>query len=254
VDRIAAHIDLVPTLLEACGVPAATGPRLDGRSLWPLLRGQAGVAWPDRTLFFQWHRGDRPEPDRAFAARSQAYKLVRPEPPPGSRRVPPLELYDLSRDPWEQHNLAAKYPAIVARMHADYFAWFHDVAATRGFDPIRIELGGPRENPTILTRQDWRGPRAGWGPSDLGSWEVVVARDGRFDLTLHLTPRRSPTMAAIRLRGVHRQLSLDPGAAECTFAEVPLTAGPGRLEAWVAGDGATTGVLDLTVRRREPVP
>ena len=30
----------------------------------PLLVGEAGVAWPDRTLFFQWHRGDRPEPDR----------------------------------------------------------------------------------------------------------------------------------------------------------------------------------------------
>ena len=254
VDRIAAHIDLVPTLLEACGVPAPAGLRLDGKSLWPLLGGRSDVPWPDRTLFFQWHRGDRPEPDRAFAARSQKYKLLRPEPPLGSRQVPRLELYDLNNDPWEEHNLAAEHRQIVARMHADYLAWFQDVAATRGFDPIRIEVGGPRENPTILTRQDWRGPRAGWGPNDLGSWEVDVARGGRFDLTLHLTPRRFPTVASIRLRGVSRQVSLDPGAAECTFHEVPLSAGPGRLEAWVEGNHATTGVLDLTVRRREAVP
>src|SRR5207237_3098561 len=79
VDRIAAHIDLVPTLLEACGVSPPAGVRLDGRSLLPLLRGRTDVAWPDRTLFFQWHRGDQPEPDRAFAARAQKYKLVRPE-------------------------------------------------------------------------------------------------------------------------------------------------------------------------------
>jgi arylsulfatase A-like enzyme len=253
VDRIAAHIDLVPTLLEACGVAPPRGLRLDGRSLLSLLRGRTDAAWPDRTLFFQWHRGDRPELDRAFAARAQRYKLLRPEPPLGSRQLPPLELYDLNNDPWEQHNLAGEQPQTVARMHAEYRAWFQDVAATRGFDPIRIELGGPRENPTILTRQDWRGPRAAWGPDSLGYWEVVVVRDGRFDATLHLTPRPFPTVASIQLRGVHRRLRLDPGVDQCTFSGVPLSAGPGRLEAWVEGNHATTGVLDLAVHRREAV-
>ena len=86
VDRIAAHIDMVPTLLEACGVAPPAGVRLDGKSLLPLLRGGPEDAWPDRTLFFQWHRGDRPEPGRAFAARSQQYKLLRPEPPRGQQQ------------------------------------------------------------------------------------------------------------------------------------------------------------------------
>ena len=35
------------------------------------LRGRPDVAWPDRTLVFQWHRGDQPEPDRAFAGAIQ---------------------------------------------------------------------------------------------------------------------------------------------------------------------------------------
>jgi hypothetical protein len=254
VDRIAAHIDLVPTLVEAAGVSPPSGLRLDGRSLLPLLRGRSGVAWPDRTLFFQWHRGDQPEPDRAFAARSQSYKLLRPEPPAGSRWVPPLELYDLKTDPWEQHNLAAEHPNLVRRMHGEYLAWFKDVASTRGFDPIRIVIGDPRETPTILTRQDWRGPRSGWGPGDFGAWELDVARAGRFEVTLHLVPRPFPTVASIRLRGVERQLQLDSGAAECTFHEVPLTAGPGRLEARVEGNHTTTGVLDLAIRRRDSSP
>lgn len=253
VDRIAAHIDLVPTILEACGIAPPTGARLDGRSLWPLLRSGPDVTWPERTLFFQWHRGDRPEPDRAFAARSQKYKLLRPEPPSGSSKFPPLELYDLEIDPFEQHNLAPEQPAIVARMHMEYLAWFKDVAATRGFEPVRIEIGGQRENPTILTRQDWRGPRAGWGPNDLGSWEVEVAREGRFDLTAHLTPRRFPTVAHVQLRGASREIKLGPDAAECTFPDLPLTAGPGQLEAWVEGNRASAGVLDISVRRKDPV-
>ena len=214
----------------------------------PLLTGKADVAWPDRTLFFQWHRGDRPEMDRAFAARTQKYKLLRAEPPPESRKIPPLQLFDMEADPGEQHNIAAEHPQIVERMHADYLAWFKDVAATRDFQPVRIAIGGERENPTILTRQDWRGPRSGWGPNDQGHWEIEVSRAGRFDVTLRLTPRRFQTVAHLSLRGVNRELDLKPGTAECTFHDVPWTAGPGRLDAWVEGNRATAGPLDVTIR------
>ena len=254
VDRIAAHIDVFPTLLEACGVAKPDGLRLDGRSLLPLLSGGSDVDWPDRTLFFQWHRGDRPQPDRAFAARSQMYKLLRPEPPFESRTVPPLALFDMESDPGEQHNIAAEQPQVVERMHAEYLAWFKDVASTRGFEPIRIQIGGGRENPTILTRQDWRGPRAGWGPNDQGHWEVDVSRAGQFEVTLRLTSRRFRTVAHLLLRGVGRELDLKPGTAECTFHDVPWTAGPGRLEAWVEGNRATAGPLDVTIRRLDATP
>jgi arylsulfatase A-like enzyme len=253
-DRIAAHIDIVPTLLEACGVSPPAGLRFDGRSLMPLLRGESDVAWPDRTLFFQWHRGDRPERDRAFAARSQKYSLVRREPPPESRTVPPLELFDMESDPYQQHDLAAREPRIVEKMHADYLAWFDDVSSTRGFEPVRIAIGGDREDPTILTRQDWRGPRSGWGVNDLGHWEVEVVRDGRFDVSLRLTPRRFPTTVHLKLRGVERAVKLEPEAAECTFRDVPWTAGPGRLEVWVEGNRATAGALDVTLRRHDATP
>ena len=109
VDRIAAHIDITPTLLDACGVPAGAEPKLDGRSLLPLLRGQPAAVWPDRTLYFQWHRGDTPEAGRAFAARTQRYKLLRHE-VPATTPPPPLELYDLEQDPFEQHDLSAGAP------------------------------------------------------------------------------------------------------------------------------------------------
>jgi arylsulfatase A-like enzyme len=254
VDRITAHIDLVPTLLDACGVAVPAGLQLDGKSLLPLLCEAANASWPDRTLYFQWHRGDEPEPDRAFAARGPRYKLLSPEPPPGSGKVPPLELYDLDLDPSEEHNRAPSHPAIVQKMHEGYLAWFRDVASTRGFQPIRIEIGGARESPIVLTRQDWRGPRAGWGPNDLGAWEVAVAKHGRFDISARLVPRRFPTVAHLSLRGVARELSLEPEATACTFRDLPLTAGPGRLEIWIEGNRATAGVLDVTIASSDRRP
>jgi arylsulfatase A-like enzyme len=253
VDRIAAHIDILPTLLEACGVAAPAGVKLDGRSLLPLLRGLPATGWRDRTLYLQWHRGDQPEPGRAFAARSQTFKLLRPEPPEGARKVPPLELYDMEHDPYELHNIAAAHPEIVARMYKDYLAWFRDVSAS-GFAPVRIELGGTREDPTILTRQDWRGPKAGWELNDLGYWEVAVARPGIFEVNFHLPPRRFATVAHLGIGDVHRKQALAAGATQCRFVGVPLVAGPARLDAWVEGNRARAGALAVTVTRLRDGP
>ena len=249
VDRLAAHIDLFPTLLEACRVAVPANLKLDGKSLLPLLLGRKDAEWPDRTLYFQWHRGEAPQPDRAFAARSQRYKLLRREPPPGNQPPPGLELYDLESDPGEERDIAADNPGLVEPMHAGYLAWFRDVSSTRGFDPVRIDIGGPKEDPTVLSRQDWRGPRAGWGPNDLGYWEVRVVRGGRFGTDLHLIPRRFRTVAHVALGGVERTLELEPGASKCSFTDLPWSEGPARLEAWVEGNKNTAGVLDVTVHR-----
>jgi hypothetical protein len=252
VDRVAAHIDLTPTILDACGVARPAGVAFDGTSLLPLLKGEAPDSdWPDRTLFFQWHRGDVPERYRAFAARSQHYKLVRPERAQNSRE--PLErtfeLYDMDADPLELHDIAGTHADIVGRLRASYDRWFDDVGSTRGYEPPRIVLGAPEENPSILTRQDWRGPRAGGGRNSLGYWEIQVARPGGYAITLHLAPRPAAATAHLALPGVALEKDLGPRTSECTFEPVALTPGPGRLEAWLARGDATTGVLSVDVRR-----
>jgi arylsulfatase A-like enzyme len=253
VDRLAAHIDVFPTLLDACRVPLPTGLKVDGKSLMPLLRGDADVAWPDRTLYFQWHRGDVPQVGRAFGARTQRHKLLRREPPAGNRSVPPLELYDLQADPFEEQNLAASQPALVDQMYSGYLAWFQDVTA-RGFDPVRINVGESREDPTRLTRQDWRGDRAGWGPNDLGHWEIQVVRGGRYTVTLRLTPRRFATVAHVALGGLERSMPLEAGADHCIFTDLDWPSGPARLEAWVEGNRNTAGPLDVTIHRVAEAP
>ncbi len=236
IDRIAAHIDIVPTLLEACGAARPPDVSLDGISLMPLLRGD-DVEWPDRTLYFQWHRGDEPELYRACAARGQRYKLVNGD-----------ELYDLVNDPGERRNIAAEHPDIVAEMRKGYEAWFRDVGSTRGYAPPRIPLGTPFENPVTLTRQDWRGAD-GWGDKDLGYWEVQVARTGAYAITLRFRPTSASSEARFRLGNVALSQQLEKGASECTLETVRLDQGEARLEASIVRDGKTVGVSYVDVKR-----
>ena len=55
VDRLAAHIDLVPTLLDACGVKKPEAVQFDGVSLLATLGGSETGAM-DRTIHLQWRR------------------------------------------------------------------------------------------------------------------------------------------------------------------------------------------------------
>ncbi len=244
-DRIAAHIDVAPTLLDACGIPQPPGIRFDGLSLMPLLKDNSAL-WPERTLYFQWHRGDVPELYRDCAARSERWKLVSHL---GKGNEPSIELYDLIEDPGEERNVAAASPEIVKRLRDGYEAWFMDVSSTRGYDPPRIHLGAPQENPATLTRQDWRGPRAGWNADSLGYWEVLVTAAGRFEVTLHFPAVQGDSTARFRLGDVVSAKPVRKGMTVITMDPVAIPAGAGRLEAWLEDAGQSVGVHYVDVRR-----
>lgn len=238
VDRLAAHIDLTPTLLDACGVPKPRGVRFDGVSLMPLL-GNPRAEWPDRTLFFQWHRGDEPQAFRACAARNQRWKLVDGK-----------ELYDLETDPGETKDVAAAHPEIVARLRREYEAWFKDVSATRGYAPPRIFIGTDEENPVLLTRQDWRGPRASWDATGLGHWEVDVKRGGAYEVKLLLPKKEEERKAAFTFDGkVLLEFAIPAGADSTTVKLNRLPTGKGRIEVAVREGGSTIGPHFVELRR-----
>jgi len=250
VDRIAAHIDVTPTLLEIAAVKKPAAVKLDGVSLLPLLKGES-VRWPERTLFFQWHRGDVPELYRALAARSQEYKLVQPN-GSGEGQAPAVrefKLYDMTRDPFERQDIAAAKPEVVARMKRDYEAWFKDVTSGRDYNsPSRIVLGAPQANPVRLTRQDWRGAQAGWTPQSLGHWEVNVAQLGVYEITARLNEIDNPAIVRFTLGEVKMQQEAPSKAARVVFRNVRLPSGTGRLECVVEQAGVKTGVRDVEIK------
>ena len=248
-DRTAAHIDLMPTLLEAAGVAAPAAPSFDGVSLMPRLEG-LGEAPEGRTLFIQSHRGNEPQPFRHFAAIEQRYKLVQPVAfptrglPPGEKFEDyPLELYDLEADPGETRNLSAEHPQVVARLRSAYADWLRDVSSTRGYAPPRIAVGTPHEDPVILTRQDWRmvGPD-GWGDSDLGFWEIRAHGAGSYQIRFLFGPAPDGGTAELKVQRFERKQPFGAGAMELTFDHVPLEEGEARLEAVLQMGGRQVGV------------
>jgi arylsulfatase A-like enzyme len=253
VAKIAAHIDVTPTLLAACGVEKPKGVTMDGRSLLPLLR-EDKVDWPSRTLYFQWHRGDVPELNRAFAARADRWKLVQSLGVQPSAKLPEkltFQLFDMSKDPYEEHDSADKHPDVVAEMRKGYEAWFADVKATRNFAPPRIHVGTKHENPTVLTRQDWRGPRAGWTPKDLGHWDVEITAEGNYDVTTRFPATKEEALITLTVGEVVVKVRVAEGVSDHTFTAVPLKRGAAKVEAALGEGKEPVGAHYVEVKRRE---
>ena len=253
-DRIAAHIDVLPTILEACGVEKPAGLKLDGRSLLPLLKGRQ-VDWPERTIVIQSHRGDTPVLYHHFAARTQRWKLLNAS-GFGNETLkgePKFELYDMASDPLEEHDLAQERPEIVQTMRWKYKQWFEDVSSTRpdNYAPPRIHIGTEHENPVVLTRQDWRHIKGrSWAPDSNGYWELFAAASGKYDVKLRFPELQTDAKATLDVAGVRLNGEVPKGTAEHTFEAVSVRKGEMRLLAAITTAQETKGPWKVDVLRK----
>lgn len=247
---IAAHIDIAPTLLELANVEPPDDRKFDGRSLAAALK--SGTAdWPERTLFFQAHRGDAPFPRHHCAVRTERWKLVHPS-GFGQERFagePKWQLFDMQHDPFEQHDLADQHAEIVKDLQQLYDDWFADVSRTRpdNFAPPRIVVGSPAEPLTVLTRQDWR--NADWKANDRGFWLIQSADGRRFQIRLRFPPATGK--GQVHLDIDQRQISkaVDAGATDVVFDTVEMSAGPHQISSAVEIDGKSAGMMFVELRR-----
>lgn len=152
---IVSHIDLLPTLLDLCGVKAPDGPKRDGVSLRPLLENEDSSAWPERTLFT--HNPIDETNKFPGAVRTQRHRLVREikGPAGGSKAkandasAPPWQLYDMESDPGQTKDIAAEQPELVKELSARYDAWFADISS-EGLQRFPLPVGHAEQNPVEL--------------------------------------------------------------------------------------------------------
>ena len=157
--------------------------------------------------------------------------------------VPTALSCPIANDPFEQTDLADKLPDEVAKLKKQYEAWFDDVTR-KGFDPPRIVVGSDRENPVRLSRQDWRGPKAGWAADSEGHWEVRVARAGMYRITLRSDAKFTESGLSTDGEGYNYKSTAPTDHVRKT---VTLKEGDNRFRAWVESDGNRRGVNYLEV-------
>lgn len=134
IDEPVISLDLFPTALAAAGLTPPPELKLDGVNLLPFLEGkQAGK--PHETLYWRF----KPQ----WAIRDGDYKLLQ------SREGKP-QLFDLSKDLAESHDLSAEKPDIAEQLRAKYDAW----AATL-MDPLWPgKQEGSNQEAAMLTLPD----------------------------------------------------------------------------------------------------
>ncbi|MEX0867228.1 MAG: arylsulfatase, partial [Pirellulales bacterium] len=146
VNRLTAHIDILPTLLELCDVKPPADLKFDGRSLVPLLKNPDTPDWTQRTLVVENQRVVDPVKWRNTSVMTDRWRLVNNK-----------ELYDIEADPGQQTNLIRQHPEVAAKLSEFYDSWWDDVSG-RHNEFTRLHVGAEQENPVQLSSHDWMPP------------------------------------------------------------------------------------------------
>ncbi len=264
IDPITAHIDILPTLVELCGVKKPGEVEFDGVSLVPLLAATS-VEWPERVIVTDSQRVDHPIKWRQSATMTDRWRLIDGE-----------KLYDIKADPHQDHDVADQHPGVVTRLRSAYEEWWADTS--RRFDEYcEIVIGSPEQNPTCLMCHDVHG-QVVWnhdtvrqaGRTD-GFWAVEVARDGTYEFSVRRWPEEvnRPITAPIsihetepdeilmvtdvrlKIADYDETKPIPPDAVDVKF-RVNLKAGKTRCQAWFVdglGEGRTYGAYYVYVTR-----
>jgi arylsulfatase A-like enzyme len=195
VTRIAAAIDLLPTLAELTGVPVVGAKPLDGVSLAPLLLGR-DAPWPDRLIFSHWNG--------SVSARSQQYRLDAAG-----------KLYDMTKDPGQQRDVAKEEPEVASRMADAVARWKREVLSGLKREERPFPVGYAEFPLTRLPARDGvphgnvrRSAKApncsfftNWSaPDDRITWDVDVATTGRYEVLVYYTCARKDVGSRVEIR------------------------------------------------------
>lgn len=211
--------DILPTLIEFCGLPKADDEALDGQSLADLLTG-AEKTMPDRKLVIQYSfQGTSAKKWERAIVLWNKWRLLGED-----------ELYYIETDPGQQNNIADQQPEIAQSLRAHYETWY---AKTKPiYDQKRyIHLGTKNANPMMLYSNDWQGGYCDNPPNlvkanTTGYWDVVIETAGEYEIELRRWPEESGLALAAGVQGesikAHENFKGIVGARPIAFANLKI--------------------------------
>ncbi len=190
-DQLTHVQDILPTLIDLCGLKTPQGAKFDGVSLAGLLKGTTDTL-PDRILVVQYGE----QPNGAKLEKGKCAVMWNKW-----RLVHATELYDLKTDPAQEKNVADQHPEVFKKLRDHYQKWWKEVEPlVDNFEPVSI--GADQENPVTLSSADWArvycdnmGDLRRGRPSN-GPWHVLVEKDGTYEIELRRWPKEADAAIA----------------------------------------------------------
>ena len=204
VDGLAAHIDLLPTLADLCGIEAPGSLRLDGQSLKASLLGEQ-TAPSDRMIFTHRYWAKKLQLPNG-SARSLRYRYV--------RTAKEESLYDLIEDPGQKKNIRKEFPEEFQRHRAAYRNWFADVSKNWELESlipcgyrqfpithlhaVQSKLSGALRFHGKGFHHDWI---VNWvEPDDTITWDIHVVETGSYRVAVRYTCPKEDIGSQIRIK------------------------------------------------------
>ncbi|MBI9019598.1 MAG: sulfatase-like hydrolase/transferase [Phycisphaerae bacterium] len=187
IDRITAHLDILPTLIDMCNMNGPKNVKFDGNSIKPLIM-EENPKWPDRVIITDSQRILHPEKWRKSAVMTDRWRLVNGK-----------ELYDMKVDVSQANDVATANPAVVKRLRDEYEKWWTSISS-RFDEYCPVIVGTKHENPSRLTSHDWLAPDAlrVWPQQQIrvavvgnGFWAIDVAVSGKYRIELCRWPKEA---------------------------------------------------------------
>ena len=203
IDGLAAHIDLMPTLADLCGIKIPNTLKLDGLSLKDsLLKGE--TAPDDRMIFAHRFSGGKLQLLNG-AARSKRFRYVLTD--------KEETLFDLINDPGQKKDICKDNPEQFERHRAAYRKWFEDVS--KGWEIESLIPCGYSEFPIThlhavqsklsgALKFHGRGFHHDWiinwvDPKDDIVWDINVVESGRYRVAIKYTCPEKDIGSKIRI-------------------------------------------------------
>jgi arylsulfatase A-like enzyme len=244
VDRLTAHIDILPTFIDLCSLNAPEI-EFDGTSLRDLLYGSSQT-WPNRSLIVESQRVVDPVKWRKCSVMTDRWRLVNGK-----------ELYDIKADPKQASEVSNQHPEVFERLKGDYEKFWADVSSEHNL--ISYMVIGSDHSPIVsLSSHDWLVPGTPWNQGHIrkgdhakpAKWALEVEQSGHYEISLRRWPVEADKgindgtygkafnfkKARMRIGDIDETVKIPDGAKEVTF-KVKLNKGVTELAPVFIGEG-----------------
>ncbi|MCK0159145.1 arylsulfatase [Allomuricauda sp. F6463D] len=247
IEDLTAHIDILPTLVDLCGLKAPET-EYDGSSIRELLYSEASE-WPKRSLVVESQRVVDPIKWRKSVVMYDRWRLVNGE-----------ELFQLDKDPKQSIDIAEENPEVFEQLRGEYNKFWDDVSREHDLTSYMV-IGSDRSPIVSLSSHDWLIDRLPpWNQGHIingevaeeSFWAIEVEYEGTYEISLRRWPVEADKgindgtygkafnykKALMRIGDFDKTVDIPEGAKEVTF-KVDLKKGVTKLSPMFIGPDLT---------------